>query len=98
MRTTVDLPNEKIASLRALAAKRGLRGYSELIEEAVDLYLRQVAQAGELEEVIALAGTWSEEEIAELEEAIKSFWQRWEAHGGNRGEVGSRPRGHIGHH
>ena len=84
MRTTIELPNDKIARLRALAAKRGLRGYSALVEEAVDLYLRQAAQAPDLQEVIALAGTWSEEEADKLEAAVKEFWKRWEADDASR--------------
>ena len=40
MRTTFDLSNEQRAGLLALAARRGLRGYSLLIQEALTRYLR----------------------------------------------------------
>lgn len=78
MRTTIDIPNDKIARLRALAAERGLRGYSEIIQEAIDLYLRHLQTNGRgLDEVLALAGSWSEEDCKELEDRTREFWGRW---------------------
>ena len=41
MRTTIELSNDRRSSLHSLAAQRGLRGYSKLIEEAVDLYIQE---------------------------------------------------------
>lgn len=77
MRTTVELPKEKIARLRSLAVRRGLRGYSALINEAVDLYLRQVEDRAGVDEILALAGAWRDE-AAEVEERIREFWRRWD--------------------
>ena len=39
MRTTVELSDEQRAALLSLAAKRGLRGYSMLVQEALAQYL-----------------------------------------------------------
>lgn len=39
MRTTIEISNEQRAALLALAAHRGLRGYSSLISEALTKYL-----------------------------------------------------------
>ena len=42
MRKTIELTNDHRSSLHALAARRGLRGYSKLIQEAVDLYIQEM--------------------------------------------------------
>lgn len=39
MRTSIELSDEQRAALLALAARRGLRGYSFLIQEALARYL-----------------------------------------------------------
>jgi hypothetical protein len=50
VRTTVAIKREHQVLLRALAAKRGLRGYSKIISEALDLYFS--AQAEEVKELL----------------------------------------------
>jgi len=39
MRTTVELADPVYRRLRAVAAERGLRGYSQIVEEALVEYL-----------------------------------------------------------
>lgn len=39
MRTTIELDDELRAALLSLAAKRGMRGYSSLVQEALAQYL-----------------------------------------------------------
>jgi hypothetical protein len=41
MRTHVELSESKIRALRSLAARRGFRGYSRILAEAVDEYLKR---------------------------------------------------------
>lgn len=41
MRTTIDIPDRMRAEVLALAAKRRMRGYSKIIQEAIELYLRE---------------------------------------------------------
>ncbi|HAG06569.1 MAG TPA: hypothetical protein DCL13_00140 [Peptococcaceae bacterium] len=79
MRTTVELSNEKRAKLLAIAARRGLRGYSRLIDEALDLYLarEEEKRAGELKELLSLAGTLTDAEAAEMEKRIGEAWRKW---------------------
>ena len=38
MRTTVEIKDEHRAQLLDLAARRGMKGFSELIEEALEMY------------------------------------------------------------
>lgn len=78
MRTTVEISNELRARLLALAARKGLRGYSEIINEALEEYLGRVEREdNNYEEIMALAGSLSEEESREAEKRIKEFWARW---------------------
>ncbi|MBI5244905.1 MAG: hypothetical protein HY922_14660 [Elusimicrobia bacterium] len=39
MRTTIELTDEQRGALLELAGRRGLRGYSSLVQEALDRYL-----------------------------------------------------------
>lgn len=50
VRTTVAIKREHQVLLRALAAKRGLRGYSKIITEALDLYLNERSE--EVKEIL----------------------------------------------
>ncbi|MEW6459465.1 hypothetical protein ACP3TJ_06505 [Desulforudis sp. 1088] len=79
MRTTIEISNEKRAKLLALAARRGLRGYSQLVNEALDAYLAKAEEkrTKDLEEILALAGTLSRAEAEEAEKAIREAWAKW---------------------
>jgi metal-responsive CopG/Arc/MetJ family transcriptional regulator len=41
MRTTIELSDEHRAKLMALAAERGVRGFSELVRDAIEHYLSE---------------------------------------------------------
>ena len=47
MRTTIELSDDQRAKLLALAAKRRLRGYSALIQEALERYLKEAPNGGQ---------------------------------------------------
>lgn len=66
MRTTVELPEEQYAALRTLAARRGTRGFSLLVSEAIDLLLAREHDRS-VDEVLALRGSFTEEEADALE-------------------------------
>jgi hypothetical protein len=76
MRTTVDLRNDQHAALAALASRRGLRGYSALVQEALDLYLEEHGE-DRLSETLAVRGILSEEEASEAERRIADAWTTW---------------------
>ena len=54
MRTTIEITDEQRAELLRLAARRRLKGFSEIVQEALDEYLRR--QPGR-DEAIAAALT-----------------------------------------
>lgn len=78
MRTTVELSDEVRAKLLELAARRGERGFSALVEEAVARFLEEEEKrrraAGEARSVL---GTMSEDEARELEESVRALRERW---------------------
>lgn len=80
MRTTIEISNETRAKLMALAARRGLRGYSEIVNEAIEEYLaRAENREQEIAEILKLAGTLSEKESREYAVRTKEFWSRWQS-------------------
>jgi len=84
MRTTIELTDDQRAKLLALAAKRRLRGYSALIQEALERYLKEApdggqtgsgAKAGRVARKIR--GTLSEAEAERMRRRIEELWKRW---------------------
>ena len=84
MRTTIELTDEQRAKLLALAATRRLRGYSPLIQEALERYLKDTAdgdltQAGTKAARAArkIKGSVSETEAERIRRRIQVLWKRW---------------------
>jgi metal-responsive CopG/Arc/MetJ family transcriptional regulator len=78
MRTTVELSNDRRSVLHALAARRGLRGYSKLIQEAVDLYIREYsAREGNLQNLLRMRGSWSKEDAKKFQKNLKEIRRNW---------------------
>ena len=78
MRTTIELSNEHRSSLHSIAARRGLRGYSKLIQEAVDLYIqRMTAKEDTSEHLLAMRGTWNSQEAREFRRKLKEIRKNW---------------------
>jgi len=77
MRTTVEIPDEQRAKLLELAAKRGEKGFSSLIQEALELYLQGQQRHQAVERARALQGTLRADEADELEAATKRIRGRW---------------------
>lgn len=78
MRTTIEITDEQRARLLELAARRGVKGFSALVQEAVDLYLE--AQAGRSEEVrmaLAAIGSLDEKAAVALRESVKLSRGSW---------------------
>jgi hypothetical protein len=77
MRTTVEIKAEQRAKLLELAARRGEKGFSTLIQEAIDLYL--AGQRGEeaVERAKALQGFLRPEEADELEADTRRIRGQW---------------------
>jgi Arc/MetJ family transcription regulator len=79
MRTTIELNDRIYARLRAKAAERGMRGFSAIVEEALE---RLLEPGGEDDLASALAeaeGAWSESDVKEWERVREEAWATWPA-------------------
>ncbi|MBI4538047.1 MAG: ribbon-helix-helix protein, CopG family [Gemmatimonadetes bacterium] len=78
MRTTVEIPDEYRAKLLELAARRGEKGFSRLVEEAVARYLEAEERRAELaREAILVLGTLDDAEAEALEASVRALRARW---------------------
>jgi hypothetical protein len=78
MRTTVELSERTYVRLRAVAAERGMRGFSAIVEEALERFLEP--EGGDLPSALLEAeGAWSEKDVEDWEEARRKAWQSWPA-------------------
>lgn len=78
MRTTVEISDRQRSILLSLAARRGLRGYSEIVQEALDQYI--AGQTNELEtkeKILAMKGSWRQEEAEETRSRLLELRERW---------------------
>ena len=78
MRTTIEIKGEHRARLLELAARRGEKGFSGLVAEALDLYLEsQSARASAIESALALKGSLSESDAAGLLSRTREIRANW---------------------
>lgn len=78
MRTTIEISEHQRSILVSLAAQRGLRGYSEIIEEAVDKYIEEQMKDPEIKKkALALRGAWKQGEAEEVRAKILELREKW---------------------
>jgi predicted CopG family antitoxin len=78
MRTTVEISNEQRAQLLKLAAQRGEKGFSSLIREALDLYMRQHrARRDAVAKALLAKGSFSDEEADALQDSVRKLREVW---------------------
>lgn len=78
MRTTVEIRDEQRATLLALAAQRGEKGFSRLIQEAIDLYLDGMREREEaIEAARAVLGTLNDRAAEDLRRSVRTLRERW---------------------
>jgi len=78
MRTTVEITDEQRSQLLRLAAQRGEKGFSSLIREALDLYMKQHrARREAVASALRVKGSFSDEEADALQESIGKLREVW---------------------
>lgn len=78
MRTTVEMKPEHRSALLAIAARRGNKGFSGVLEDAIDLYLAgEKDRRRRCEELMNLAGALSTEDAADLRDRVSVIRERW---------------------
>jgi len=78
VRTTVDIRPEQRARLMELAARRGEKGFSKLVQQALDAYLK--SQAGEEDKrrrALMLKGALDAREAERLRAATHEIRDSW---------------------
>ena len=79
MRTTVEITEEQRARLLELAARRGQKGFSQLVQEALDAYLETETENDERRRrALRLRGGMGAAEADKLRETtrdIRRFWR-----------------------
>jgi hypothetical protein len=78
MRTTIEIKPEHRARLLELAARRGHKGFSQLVSEALDAYLRaQAGQADLRRRARMLQGTLAARDAKALRSATAEIRGSW---------------------
>jgi len=78
MRTTVEITDEQRSRLLAIAAERGLKGFSGVVREALDEYLAARAAAQNLiEKAQATRGALDEQEAEALTRKCAVLRKSW---------------------
>ena len=78
MRTTIEMKPEHRARILELAANRGEKGFSSVVEEALELYLKAQRDRNKaIESALALRGSMKESEAADLLERTQTVRSNW---------------------
>ena len=78
MRTTVEIDDTQRAELLKLAAQRGEKGFSSVIRDALDLFIRQHRARREVvARALELKGSFSEDEADALETSVRQLREKW---------------------
>jgi hypothetical protein len=76
MRTTVEITDEQHRALSAIAQRRGVRGFSALVQEALDGYLANL-NTDEVDLLLGLEGVLTESDAREMRSRIKEARAAW---------------------
>lgn len=79
MRTTIELSDRTYAQLRARAAERGMRGFSAIVEEALQRFFEPGGKDDLVSALAEAEGAWSESDVKEWERAREEAWATWPA-------------------
>ncbi len=78
MRTTVELTETQRGELLRIAAQRGIKGFSQIVQEAIDTYLeRQGSRASLIEAALQMKGAFTDSAGEEFEARTKSIRENW---------------------
>jgi predicted transcriptional regulator len=78
MRTTIEIRDDLRGALLELAAKRGEKGFSRLVGEAIEAYLEAEHQRqAHRRKALRTQGTLSDDEAADLRRQIAEIREVW---------------------
>jgi metal-responsive CopG/Arc/MetJ family transcriptional regulator len=78
MRTTIELTENQRAELLKIAAQRGMKGFSELVQEAVNSYLESQSSRQDLiAAALAMKGALKSKSADDFEERTQAIRRSW---------------------
>jgi len=78
MRTTIEIKPEHRARLLELAARKGVKGFSSLVEEALERYfVAQAQEEGKRAKAASLYGVMSKKDADGLREEADRMRKQW---------------------
>lgn len=78
MRTTIEIRDDLRAKLLDLAARRGEKGFSRLVEEALDLYVgTEEAREAARRQALMVRSSLATDEADKLEERTRTIREEW---------------------
>ncbi len=78
MRTTIEIKDEHRARLLELAARRGEKGFSRLVGEAIELLLQTQAQEHERRQLaLLMRAALDSQEADDLEHRTREIREEW---------------------
>ena len=78
MRTTIEISDQHRSILRSLAAQKGLRGYSGIIQQALDYYIANQVKASHMKkDVLNMKGSWKAEETEQAKCDLAELRKNW---------------------
>lgn len=78
MRTTIELPDEQRARLLEIAARRGEKGFSVLVQEAVDRFLEEEDRRDRaVAAAVRALGSVTAESADRMREAALELREKW---------------------
>ena len=74
----MEISDSQRADLLKLAAQRGDKGFSRIVREALDVYLRQHrARRALVERALESEGSFSNAEADALERSVRALREKW---------------------
>ncbi|MFI5365564.1 MAG: hypothetical protein ACHQ4J_08075 [Candidatus Binatia bacterium] len=78
MRTTIEITTEQRARLMAMAARRGEKGFSKLVQQALDAFLRaQSRDEDKRRRAVMLKGALSARDADRLRSVTREIRESW---------------------
>ncbi len=78
MRTTIEIADSQRARLLEIAGARGEKGYSRLVQEAIELFLKERQRKdGLVKAALAQRGAFDDDEADEFEARIQQIREDW---------------------
>jgi hypothetical protein len=78
MRTTIEITDSQRSALLEMAAKRGEKGFSRLVQQAIDRMLAEEnTRQDKIKRALCLGGTLGDKSADALEKSVRHIRETW---------------------